>query len=153
MVSFLLECLRRGGRAQLRTEDCGCLGDWHRQWCSKIGGSCWRDSWLPSRGTAKLVVCTRRLPESMCSIRGSKLILRSVGGKVRGLNMRVAQVKKSLTRVHDMCAAGHRVVFDFDDNKRDPSHAVNKLTGERTHFKLRNRVWELEVTIIPKEAS
>ena len=49
-----------------------------------------------------------------------------------------------------MCAAGHRVVFDFDCNKRDLSHAENKLTGERTYFKLRNRVWELEVNIIPK---
>ena len=29
--------------------------------------------------------------------------------------------------------------------------AENKLTGERTYFKLRNRVWELEVKNIPKE--
>ena len=33
-----------------------------------------------------------------------------------------------VTSVYDMCAAGHRVVFDFDSNKRD----LNKLTGERT---------------------
>ena len=33
---------------------------------------------------------------------------------------------------------------------RDPSHAENKLTGERTYFKLQNRVWELEVKIIPE---
>ena len=64
--------------------------------------------------------------------------------------MRVAQVKKSLTSVYGMCAAGHRVVFEFDSNKRDLSHAENKLTGERTYSKLRNRVWELEVNIIPK---
>ena len=43
---FLLECLR--GR-QLRIQDRGCLGDWHRQWCCEIGCSCWRDSWLPRR--------------------------------------------------------------------------------------------------------
>ena len=54
--------------------------------------------------------------------------------------MRVAQVNLSLTSVYDTCAAGHRVVFDFDSNKR---------TGERTCFKLRNRVWELEVKTIP----
>ena len=64
-------------------------------------------------------------------------ILGTVDGKVRGLNMRVAQVKKSLMSVYDMCAAGHRVVLDFDSNKRDLSHAENKLTGERTCFKLR----------------
>ena len=75
--------------------------------------------------------------------------LGTVDGKVRGLNMRVAQVK-SLTSVYDMCSAGHRVVFDFDSNKRDLGHAENKLTGERTYFKLRNRVWELEVKIIPR---
>ena len=68
---------------------------------------------------------------------GKQQILGTVDGKVRGLNMRVAQVKQSLTSVYDMCAAGHRVVFDFDDNKRDLSHAENKLTGERTYFKLR----------------
>ena len=39
------------------------------------------------------------------------------------MNMRVAQVKKSLTGVYDMCAAGHRVVFDFDSHTRDLSHA------------------------------
>ena len=39
----------------------------------------------------------------------------------------------------------------FDDNKRDLSHAENKLTGERPCFKLSNRVWELGVKIIPKE--
>ena len=41
-------------------------------------------------------------------------ILGTVDGKVRGLNMRVAHVKKSLTSVCDMYADGHRVVFDFD---------------------------------------
>ena len=64
--------------------------------------------------------------------------------------MRVAQVKKSLTIVYDMCAAGLRVAVDFDSNKRDLSHAENKLAGEGTYFKWRNRVWELEVNIIPK---
>ena len=37
--------------------------------------------------------------------------------------MRVAQVRKSLTSVYDMCAAGHRVVFDFDSNNNDVGHA------------------------------
>ena len=46
---------------------------------------------------------------------GRQQILGTVDGKVRGLNMRVAQVKKCLSGVCDMCAAGHRVVFDFDN--------------------------------------
>ena len=50
-------------------------------------------------------------------------ILGTVDGQVRGFNMRVPQVKKTLTSVYDMCAAGHRVVFDFDSNKSDLSHA------------------------------
>ena len=77
-------------------------------------------------------------------------MLGTVDGKVRSLSMLEAQVKKSLTSESDMCAAGHRVVFDFDNNKRNLSRAENKLTGERTHFKLRNRVWEFEVKTIPK---
>ena len=41
-------------------------------------------------------------------------------------------------------------MLDFDSNKRGLSHAENKLTGERTYFKLRNHVWELEVKVFPK---
>ena len=63
---------------------------------------------------------------------GKQQILGTVDGKVRGLNMRVAQVKKSLTSVYDMCAAGHRVVFDFDSDKRDLSHAESWLARELT---------------------
>ena len=104
------------------------------------------DSWLPRREGQRnwscVHVCHRRA--------GKQQILGTVDGKVLGLNMRVAQVKKSLTSVCDMFAAGHRVVFDFDSNNRDLSHAENKLTGERTYFKERNRVWELEVNIILK---
>ena len=146
---FLLECLQGGGRAeQRRTQDCGCLGDWHRQWCSKIGGSCWRDSWLSCQEGQRCWSCVHVGHRRVRVRSGESADPGTVDGKVRGLNMRVAPVKKSLTSVYDMFAAGHRVVFDFDDNTRDLSHAENKLTGERTFFKLRNRVWEFEVKII-----
>ena len=49
---------------------------------------------------------------------GEQQILVTVDGKVRGLNMRVAHVRKSLTSVYYMCAAGRRVVFDFDSRTR-----------------------------------
>ena len=39
-----------------------------------------------------------------------------------------------------MCAAGHRVVLDFDSNNNDVSHAENKLTGEKTYFSAKSRV-------------
>ena len=94
-------------------------------------------------------VCTSATGERVFD-QGKQQMLGTVDGNVRGMNMRVAQVKKSLTSVYDTCAAGHRVVFDFDSNKRDLSHAENKLTGERTYLKLPSRVWELEVKIIPK---
>ena len=53
------------------------------------------------------------------------------------LHMRVAEVPKSLTSVCDMCAAGHRVVFDFDNDKNDLGHkkdliqVVELLVGAR----------------------
>ena len=50
---------------------------------------------------------------------GRHCILDTVDVKVRGLNIRLAQVRKSLTSVYDMCAAGHHVVFDFDNDKND----------------------------------
>lgn len=44
--------------------------------------------------------------------------------------MRVAQVRKSLTSVCDMCVAGQRVVFDLGEDSSDLSFADNKKTGE-----------------------
>ena len=64
-----------------------------------------------------------------------------------------ASQEESHERVRHMCPAGHRVVFDYDSNKRDLSHAENKLTGERTYFKFQNRAWELEVKIIPERGN
>ena len=48
-----------------------------------------------------------------------------------------------------MCLAGHRVVFDVAEDGTDLSRAEKKQTGEKTTFKLRNHVWELEVKITP----
>ena len=145
-VDWLLPECRGGGRAkQPRVQDCGCLGDWHRQRYSEICGSRRRE--IPSypvesdSETGRVNTSGERVFDQ-----GRQQMLGTVDGKVRGLNM----LEESLTSESDMCAAGHRVVFDFDNNKRNLSRAENKLTGERTHFKLRNRVWEFEVKTIPK---
>ena len=50
-----------------------------------------------------------------------------------------------------MCRAGHTVVFDMGTDGEDRSHAVHKTTGERTEFVLRNRVWELDVEVVPHQ--
>ena len=52
--------------------------------------------------------------------------------------------------MYDMCSAGHRVVFDMPLHGADLSRAENKGRTETTTLKLRNRVWESEVKMIPK---
>ena len=61
---------------------------------------------------------------------GKQQILGTVGGRVRGLKMRLAQVKNSLTSVCDMCAVGHRVVFDFD--REDLLQVAKPCVGARS---------------------
>ena len=108
---FLLECLRGRDRAeQLRIQDRGCLlvtgidsGAARSVFpAGEILGYTEKDS-----ETGR--VCTSATGERVFD-QGKQQILGTVDGKVRGLNMRVAQVKKSLTSVRDTCAAGHRVV-------------------------------------------
>eukprot|EP00971_Amphidinium_carterae_P074239 1467091-Amphidinium_carterae.2 len=70
-------------------------------------------------------------------------------GSLRGLRARCVAVKKPLVAVVDMLDAGHKVVFDRDDNGKDQSCAIHKSTGEITPFEHRNRVWELSVQTIP----
>ena len=55
---------------------------------------------------------------------------------------------------HVCCWTSCRVgllVFNFDSNKGGLPE--NKLIGERTYFKLRNRVWELEVKFTNRKTS
>ena len=80
---------------------------------------------------------------------GHQRILGTVDGRIRGLNMRVDRVRKSFMSVYDMCLAGHRAVFGVAEDGTDLSRAEKKQTGEKTTFKLRNHVWELEVKSTP----
>ena len=89
---FLLECFRGGGRAeQLRTQDCGCLGD-------LASTVVQQDRWflageIPGYPVEKDSE-TGRVYTSATGERvfdqGKQQILGTVDGKVRGLNMRVA---------------------------------------------------------------
>ena len=73
-----------------------------------------------------------------------KILVRPSGGTTRGLNMHVGGVCKGLISVADMVDAGHVVVF-----QKDGSYARNLQTNEMLHFTRRNRVYELDVDLIP----
>ena len=77
---------------------------------------------------------------------GLKKILVRQNGCIRGLKGRKSKVKKVLIAAYDVCAAGHKVVFDLDD---EGSYAENKKTGERIKMDLRGRTWEWEFEIVP----
>ena len=53
-------------------------------------------------------------------------ILRTVDGQTRGLNMRVASVRKSVTSVYDVCLVGQRVVFHIAEDGTDLGRVENK---------------------------
>lgn len=59
-------------------------------------------------------------------------------GVVHALKRRAAKVRP-----------GHRIVFDVDCDGNDKSHAINLMSGKKAPLKLRNRVWVLDVRIIP----
>ena len=42
-------------------------------------------------------------------------------------------------------------MFDLGEDGSDLRFAENKKTGEKTYFHLRNRVWEVEVKIMPRQ--
>ena len=113
-------------------QDRGCLGDWHRQWCCEIGSSCWGDSWLPTLREGQRNWSCVHVGYRRARVRSGETADLGNCGRQSARLERAGQVK-SLTSVYDMCSAGHRVVFDFDSNKRDL------------------RVWELEVKIIPRK--
>ncbi|CAK0798994.1 unnamed protein product, partial [Prorocentrum cordatum] len=83
--------------------------------------------------------------------RGERRLLCRADGRLRGLRARACKVNKPLLSVYDMCKAGQMVVIDFDSNGSDRSHSIHKATGEKTNFQLRNRVWELDLEVVPQD--
>ena len=45
--------------------------------------------------------------------------------------------------------AGHRVVFDRDDEGNDISHAIHKKSGEILPFYIKNKVWKFDMEVEP----
>ena len=84
---------------------------------------------------------------------GSTNIIVSTNGEMRGLNMRRLETSKPLLSVYDMCRAGQKVVFEIADDGTDMSHPMCRHSGKLTRFTLRNNVWDLDVTSVPRNAS
>ena len=85
---------------QRRIQISNCPRNWHRQWCSEIGGSCGQITLLfRCERHRDRRVYTSASGEHVID-QGQQQILGTVVDKVRGLRMRVAQVRKSLTSVH-----------------------------------------------------
>ena len=71
------------------------------------------------------------------------------GGALRGLRGGKFDIERDLIAVHDMCKAGHRVIFEIDDNGKDLSHAEHRKTGERVNFVPNGRCWDIEAEVVP----
>ena len=81
--------------------------------------------------------------------KGCRKIAAISNGVLRGAQGRVAPVHKNLTAVFDMMKAGHRVVFDLDEQGNDISHALHKATGTETRFIPNGRTWDMELQVVP----
>jgi hypothetical protein len=79
--------------------------------------------------------------------KGRKELWVKTDGKLRGVRGRSTDVKRMFLAVYDLCAAGHRVVFDLEEGSR----AEHKKTGGVTPFVLRGRSWEIDFEVLPYE--
>jgi hypothetical protein len=75
---------------------------------------------------------------------GSRMLFYKDGSDTRVIRARVGDVSKGLISVSEMIDCGHRVVFDSDG-----CYAVHKKTGKTTTFKRRNKVFEIDVDVVP----
>ena len=74
----------------------------------------------------------------------------SMNGVLRGLKGRPIEVQRPLLSVWDMVKAGHRVVFDEDDETHeDTSYALHKKTGQKIDFRAEARTWRVDGLIVP----
>ena len=47
---------------------------------------------------------------------------------------------------YDLCATGHRVIFDLGP---EGSYAIHKETGEKTEFERTGRTWDMVMKLVP----
>jgi hypothetical protein len=66
---------------------------------------------------------------------------------VVGVKVRVGDVVRPLFAVYDAVENGNRVVFDSEDC--GGGYCLNKKTGEKHRFEVRNRTWELKMNVKP----
>lgn len=80
--------------------------------------------------------------------KGFQSIFSVDGGSVRALKMCGGRVQKPPMSVYDMCK-GHRVVRELNSHGEDGDSTLNLKTSERTLFRLRNHMRELDMRSIP----
>ena len=73
--------------------------------------------------------------------RGVRCMAATVGGEVRVAKGRVVDnIANNFMSVYDMCASGHRVVFDIDPGGQDLSYIEHVPSGHRIPMKLHSRM-------------
>ena len=77
---------------------------------------------------------------------GQKRLLFRHGGALKGVKGRSMDVKKMLVSVYDLCATGHKVIFEFG---QEGSYALHRESGEVTKFDLIGKTWELAMDLVP----
>ena len=75
---------------------------------------------------------------------GTRKLVGTVMGKMRGVTTHVCQVGKPLMSVAEMIDQNHRIVFDSAG-----SYAENKDTGDIVEFERRNNVFEITLEVQP----
>ena len=75
---------------------------------------------------------------------GTRHLLLNQDGNCRCLRARVGDVHKPLLAVCELVEAGHRVVFDSGE-----SFILNKATGQKMNMVKRNRVFEVDLDVLP----
>ena len=75
---------------------------------------------------------------------GARTVFFAAGDRTRALRARVGKVSKGLISVAEMVDCGHMVVFDGDE-----SYAIHKGTGAKTIFRRRNKVFEVDLDVLP----
>ena len=79
---------------------------------------------------------------------GSRRLLGTMNGSLRGVKAKVLKVQRPLLSVFDMVEAGHKVIFEKVDGV-DMSRCENLTSGEVAPFVVRNRCWDLDVDVLP----
>ena len=81
---------------------------------------------------------------------GLRCMATNMGGKIRYAKGRVVEnIANNLMSVYDMCSSEHRVVFELGRDGKDLSFIEHVPTGDRVPMHLRNRVWEIELDLLP----